>query len=87
MGFHESVRTVLWKKYATFSGRASRSEYWWFQLLYWALLAAYVPLLVTVSEATGGAESLIPRRDKLDVGPMPYLQAKFAASLTSPLPL
>ncbi|WP_264212308.1 DUF805 domain-containing protein [Leisingera thetidis] len=28
MGFGEAVRTVFKKKYATFSGRASRSEYW-----------------------------------------------------------
>jgi uncharacterized membrane protein YhaH (DUF805 family) len=32
MGFTDSIRTVLSQKYATFSGRASRSEYWWFQL-------------------------------------------------------
>jgi uncharacterized membrane protein YhaH (DUF805 family) len=25
--------TRFWKKYATFSGRASRSEYWWFALI------------------------------------------------------
>lgn len=31
MGFGESVSTCF-SKYATFSGRASRSEYWWFQL-------------------------------------------------------
>ncbi len=29
MGFSEAVHTVYIKKYATFSGRASRSEYWW----------------------------------------------------------
>jgi uncharacterized membrane protein YhaH (DUF805 family) len=29
----ESV-TTCFKKYATFSGRASRSEFWWFYLLY-----------------------------------------------------
>jgi uncharacterized membrane protein YhaH (DUF805 family) len=34
MGFSESIRTVLKLKYATFSGRASRSEFWWFQLFY-----------------------------------------------------
>jgi len=38
MDFTEAVRTVLTKKYATFSGRASRSEYWWFQLFYWILV-------------------------------------------------
>lgn len=31
MGFTQSVRTVL-GKYAVFSGRARRSEYWWFAL-------------------------------------------------------
>ncbi|MFT4000386.1 MAG: DUF805 domain-containing protein [Rhizobium sp.] len=41
MGFTEAVRTVLQQKYATFSGRASRSEYWWFQLFYILLLLAY----------------------------------------------
>ena len=31
MGFGEAVRTCL-TKYATFSGRASRAEYWWFMV-------------------------------------------------------
>ncbi len=31
MTFVESVKTCL-SKYATFSGRATRSEYWWFYL-------------------------------------------------------
>lgn len=31
MSFSESIRTCL-NKYATFSGRARRSEYWWFTL-------------------------------------------------------
>lgn len=31
MGFTQSVRTVL-TKYVVFSGRARRSEYWWFVL-------------------------------------------------------
>lgn len=31
MGFQEAVRTVL-SKYATFTGRAARPEYWWFML-------------------------------------------------------
>ncbi len=29
MGFMDALTTVLRNKYATFSGRASRSEYWW----------------------------------------------------------
>jgi uncharacterized membrane protein YhaH (DUF805 family) len=32
MTFGESVKTVLVEKYADFSGRARRSEYWWFAL-------------------------------------------------------
>jgi len=32
MTFTESIKTVLISKYATFSGRATRSEYWWFTL-------------------------------------------------------
>lgn len=31
MGFSEAVRTVF-SKYATFSGRAGREEFWWFAL-------------------------------------------------------
>ncbi|KQZ95014.1 hypothetical protein ASD74_13545 [Rhizobium sp. Root564] len=51
MGFGEAIRTVLTKKYATFSGRASRSEYWWFQLFFHSLLACYF-LVSTVMAAT-----------------------------------
>lgn len=32
MGFLESIKTCF-GKYATFSGRARRSEFWWFALL------------------------------------------------------
>jgi uncharacterized membrane protein YhaH (DUF805 family) len=32
MDFMTAVRTVLLEKYATFSGRARRSELWWFVL-------------------------------------------------------
>lgn len=39
MGFGEAVRTCL-SKYATFSGRASRSEYWWFYLFCALLVGA-----------------------------------------------
>lgn len=40
MGFKEAVRTVLKQKYVTFSGRASRSEYWWFQLFFWLVFVS-----------------------------------------------
>ncbi|MDA3078495.1 DUF805 domain-containing protein [Campylobacter sp. JMF_06 NA1] len=32
MSFGEAISVCLKQKYATFSGRASRSEYWWFYL-------------------------------------------------------
>ena len=31
MGFGDAIRSCL-QKYATFAGRAPRSEYWWFYL-------------------------------------------------------
>jgi len=56
MGPIAALKTVLIKKYATFSGRASRSEYWWvvafnflftwalFYLLLTAVAAAHTPV-------------------------------------------
>lgn len=43
----------FWKKYATFSGRASRSEYWWWFL--WSFLITFVLFIVAslISLATG----------------------------------
>lgn len=35
MGFADAVKVCLTKKFATFSGRASRSEFWWFTLFQW----------------------------------------------------
>ena len=48
MGPAQAISTCL-RKYATFSGRASRSEYWWFAPL-WLLIAfvihsSFVPLI------------------------------------------
>lgn len=42
MGFTEAVRTVFKQKYATFSGRASRSEYWWSYLAYFLVMVVFV---------------------------------------------
>ena len=36
-GFFDAIGVCLTKKYATFSGRASRSEFWWFVLFYFIL--------------------------------------------------
>ena len=50
MSFLESVRSVL-TKYATFSGRACRSEYWWFFLFY-----ALVGIVAGLLDSTLGSE-------------------------------
>jgi len=47
MGFSAAVKNCL-KKYATFSGRASRSEFWWFYLF-----ASLVGLVDGMSEKLG----------------------------------
>ena len=43
MKFTESVKTV-YSKYAKFSGRATRSEYWWFVLFWYAIILCAVLL-------------------------------------------
>ncbi len=48
MGFTEAVKVCLTEKYADFSGRASRSEYWWFVLasvLFYILLGILLGVL------------------------------------------
>lgn len=52
MGFVESVKTVLMTRYAKFSGRASRSEYWWFVLFYFLVSVSLVVLAILVSGGT-----------------------------------
>src|SRR5262249_54035332 len=58
MGFGEAIRSVF-GKYATFGGRACRSEYWWFYLFTVLVgAAAGVPdAIFTTSAATAGAPS------------------------------
>jgi uncharacterized membrane protein YhaH (DUF805 family) len=47
--------TRFWKKYATFSGRASRSEYWWFTLI--GFVVGVVTTLIDVVAAGSFAEA------------------------------
>ncbi|MDO5761980.1 MAG: DUF805 domain-containing protein [Bacteroidales bacterium] len=42
MTFGESIKTCF-SKYATFEGRATRSEYWWFWLL--CFVCGYIPFV------------------------------------------
>ncbi|WP_039018361.1 DUF805 domain-containing protein [Halocynthiibacter namhaensis] len=48
MGFKEAIRTCLFEKYITFSGRASRSEYWWFYLFLVLCLATFAIIFAVV---------------------------------------
>lgn len=55
MSFAEAVKTCL-KKYMSFSGRARRSEYWWFTLFYLAaggalwVMSGIAPVLLLLSK-------------------------------------
>ena len=54
MNFSESIK-VCFKKIFTIKGRASRSEYWWFHLM-WVI--CYVILLLTADQASQFAYAL-----------------------------
>ena len=43
MDLQTSIKVCCTKKYADFKGRASRSEYWWFQLFY--LIVLFVAII------------------------------------------
>jgi uncharacterized membrane protein YhaH (DUF805 family) len=72
MGFKEAVRTCLKQKYATFQGRASRSEYWYFMLFYWGGMMVLAGV---------GAAILFPMTDGLRNGSSPALILVFAPLL------
>lgn len=48
MSFGEAVRSV-YKNYATFGGRAPRSEYWWFQLFFFLAIPTYLVWAILVT--------------------------------------
>ena len=54
LGFKEAVK-ICWSKYADFTGRARRSEYWWFYLF--TFLVMLLPILVIIFSALIGAVS------------------------------
>lgn len=53
--FQNSVRTVF-RKYATFSGRARRPEYWWFVLF--SIIASIVLSIIDIMLFTGDVDLL-----------------------------
>lgn len=53
----------FWQKYATFSGRASRSEFWWWHLIHVLVIVAIIAFMIaggiagaTVDPVTGKSE-------------------------------
>jgi uncharacterized membrane protein YhaH (DUF805 family) len=50
MSFAESIRSCL-RKYATFSGRARRSEFWWFHLFYGLCMIVTAMLMIATNSA------------------------------------
>ena len=56
--FKEAVERALKLNYCNFSGRASRSEFWWFQLFYF-ILSAVISILLCWSENTAQIVSYI----------------------------
>ena len=53
MTFSDAVRTCLKVKYATFQGRASRSEYWWFMLFIYGVSLILGGLALALGGARG----------------------------------
>ena len=68
MSFGEALKTCF-KKYATFSGRARRSEFWWFSVLNWLLsIAAYAVVwwkMAKISEIEGQVAEVMFDEEKM----------------------
>ena len=65
LGFIENFKHCVVHKYANFEGRASRSEYWHFMLVYQLIIAtilficAAISCVIPVSGTTGVALGLV----------------------------
>ena len=76
MDIQQSIKTCF-KKFATFDGRASRSEYWWFQFFYFLVVIVAVILDgVLVGVGPGAA---CTSREVLGIG-MPQVSATIETS-------
>ncbi|MEO6897449.1 MAG: DUF805 domain-containing protein [Caldimonas sp.] len=58
MTFQESIRTCF-SKYADFTGRAVRSEYWWFALFV-VVVSLALSLLSNVASSVFGLATIVP---------------------------
>lgn len=57
MTFTESIKTCL-KKYFDTRGRATRAEYWWFQLLWWMTTVFCAVMATAVESVLGEGEGV-----------------------------
>lgn len=72
MNFIEAVKTCVVKKYACFSGRARRSEYWYFYLA--TMLLSWAISILGLGDITAAAQQLVATGDELA-----YMQAIFSS--------
>ncbi|MBR4533996.1 MAG: DUF805 domain-containing protein [Bacteroidaceae bacterium] len=54
VSFTEAIKTCITKKFATISGRATRAEFWWFQLF--NLLVIFVPIIIGAQLGKNGGD-------------------------------
>ena len=59
VSFSDAVKICLTKKFATMSGRASRAEYWWFQLFIWLTFAAICLIGTSLGDKKGNVTLFI----------------------------
>lgn len=58
MTFSESIKTCF-KKYFDSEGRATRAEYWWFQLLWWCVIIFGITMMFATKGDTAGAFAIV----------------------------
>lgn len=58
MSFGAAIRTCF-RKYITFSGRAGRAEFWWFNALFWACILIWLFGSI-LTEGQGPGLALVP---------------------------
>lgn len=58
MTFSESIKTCF-KKYFDSEGRATRAEYWWFQLLWWCVTMFGITMMFATKGDTAGTFAII----------------------------
>lgn len=67
MGFVDAVKS-FYKRYVDFSGRSSRSEYWWVQLFY--IIASIILILPLIIAIVGSPNGELRDSDKIWIAPI-----------------